>query len=183
MMPTRVTIILPNAVEAVGLRHIVEEVSTASVSCYSALDATTARVVSKSDWYVTDESTFTAHTSFFLPKKDKTIVLTHQSSQVESSPYLLSVNDPEEIVITNVRRLLDTQNDCKAQSKLTQRETSVLKLVANGLTNKMIADRLNISVNTVLSHRKNITAKLGIKSVSGLSVYAIMNGIISLPDA
>ena len=47
----------------------------------------------------------------------------------------------------------------------------------------MIADRLNISVNTVLSHRKNITAKLGIKSVSGLSVYAIMNGIISLPDA
>ncbi len=182
-MPTRVTIILPNAVEVVGLRHIIEDVSTASVSCYTMLDATTTRFIAKSDWYVTDETTFVSNLSFFLPNKDKAIVLTHQSSQVESSPHLLCVNDPEEIIISNVRRLLDTNSDYKAQSKLTQRETSVLKLVASGLTNKMIADKLNISINTVLSHRKNITAKLGIKSVSGLSVYAIMNGIVSLPDA
>jgi DNA-binding CsgD family transcriptional regulator len=45
--------------------------------------------------------------------------------------------------------------------------------------NKEIADRLNISINTVLSHRKNLTAKLGIKTVSGLSFYAMMNGYIS----
>ncbi len=57
-----------------------------------------------------------------------------------------------------------------------------MSLVARGLINKEIADKLNISFNTVLSHRKNITAKLGIKSVSGLSVYAIMNGYISESD-
>ena len=45
-----------------------------------------------------------------------------------------------------------------------------------------IADKLNISLNTVLTHRKNITAKLGIKTVSGLTFYAIMNGIISGDD-
>ena len=55
----------------------------------------------------------------------------------------------------------------------------VLQLVVEGLINKEIADRLNISINSVHTHRKNISAKLGIKSVSGLSVYAIMNGIVS----
>ena len=63
--------------------------------------------------------------------------------------------------------------------ELSPRETEVLRLVAKGLMNKEIADRLNISINTVLSHRKNLTAKLGIKTVSGLSFYAMMNGYIS----
>ena len=49
----------------------------------------------------------------------------------------------------------------------------------SGWTNQEIAEHLNISLNTVLTHRKNITAKLGIKTVSGLTFYAIMNGLIS----
>lgn len=68
-------------------------------------------------------------------------------------------------------------------NELSQREIDVLCLLAKGLTNKEIADRLFISINTVLTHRKNISAKLGIRSISGLSVYAIMNGYITdIPD-
>lgn len=63
-------------------------------------------------------------------------------------------------------------------SELSSREKEVLGLVAAGLTNKEIADRLCISVNTAITHRKNISSKLGIKSASGLSLYALMNGII-----
>ena len=66
--------------------------------------------------------------------------------------------------------------------ELSTRETDVLQLIVKGSTNKEIADKLNISLNTVLSHRKNITTKLGIKTVSGLTFYAIMNGIISGDD-
>lgn len=62
---------------------------------------------------------------------------------------------------------------------LSTRELEVLTEVARGLTNKEIADALNISMNTVMSHRKNITAKLNIKTVSGLTFYALMNGLIS----
>lgn len=62
---------------------------------------------------------------------------------------------------------------------LSSRELEVLTEVARGLTNKEIADTLNISMNTVMSHRKNITAKLNIKTVSGLTFYALMNGLIS----
>ncbi len=62
--------------------------------------------------------------------------------------------------------------------ELSVREREVLKLVALGLSNKEIAERLFISIHTVISHRKNITEKLGIKSISGLTVYAILNKII-----
>lgn len=62
--------------------------------------------------------------------------------------------------------------------ELSQREIQVLTLVVSGSINKEIAARLNISINTVLTHRKNITAKLGIKTVSGLTLYALMHGYI-----
>ena len=62
---------------------------------------------------------------------------------------------------------------------LSHREVEVLRHIALGHLNKEIADALGISINTVLSHRKNITAKLGIRSASGLSVYAMMNGYLS----
>ena len=64
------------------------------------------------------------------------------------------------------------------QVLLSAREIEVLVLITKGLINKEIADKLNISLTTVITHRKNITEKLGIKSVSGLTIYAVMNGYI-----
>ena len=57
---------------------------------------------------------------------------------------------------------------------LSDREQDVLELVAQGLSSKEVASRLNISVNTVNTHRKSITRKTGIKSVAGLAVYAML---------
>ena len=61
---------------------------------------------------------------------------------------------------------------------LSAREIEVLKLLTRGFINKEIAYKLGISLTTVISHRKNITEKLGIKSVPGLTIYAVMNGYI-----
>ena len=72
----------------------------------------------------------------------------------------------------------DTYND---KALLSDREIDVLKLVAQGYSNKEIADKLYISINTVITHRKNVTEKLGIKTIAGLTVYAMMNNIIN-PD-
>ncbi|MFT4071930.1 MAG: LuxR C-terminal-related transcriptional regulator [Dysgonamonadaceae bacterium] len=74
-------------------------------------------------------------------------------------------------------------SDSSPNKELTSRELDVLKLVAAGYINKEIADKLGISLNTVLSHRKNITAKLGIKTVSGLTFYCISHGYMSMSDA
>ena len=56
----------------------------------------------------------------------------------------------------------------------------LLVSVAKGMINKEIADQYNISIHTVISHRKNITRKTGIKTVAGLTVYAILNNLIEI---
>ncbi len=63
---------------------------------------------------------------------------------------------------------------------LSDREIEVVKEIANGLSNKEIAEKLFLSVHTVITHRKNITQKLGIKTAQGLTVYAIINNIIEI---
>ncbi|MBO7487287.1 MAG: helix-turn-helix transcriptional regulator, partial [Bacteroidales bacterium] len=65
-----------------------------------------------------------------------------------------------------------------AGEALSEREKEVLVLVAKGYMSKEIADMLNISMNTVNTHRKNINAKTGIKSIAGLTVYALMNSLM-----
>lgn len=67
-------------------------------------------------------------------------------------------------------------------SELSQREKMILKHVAMGMANKEIADKLFISMHTVITHRKKITRKLGIKTISGLTVYAIINGLLGMED-
>jgi DNA-binding NarL/FixJ family response regulator len=61
---------------------------------------------------------------------------------------------------------------------ISDREKEVLRLVAVGLTNKEIGDKLFISAHTVITHRKNISAKLGIKTIAGLTMYALINHLI-----
>ncbi len=65
---------------------------------------------------------------------------------------------------------------------LSDREKEVLACIVRGLSNKEISARLFISVNTVLTHRKNISRKLDIHSVSGLTIYAIVNHIVNIED-
>ena len=75
--------------------------------------------------------------------------------------------------------LADEQKQTDGECHLTNREIEILKLIVQGHINKEIADKLNISLNTVLSHRKNIISKTGIRTVSGLTFYAISNGFVS----
>ena len=69
-----------------------------------------------------------------------------------------------------------------ADHELTAREIEVLVLVVKGFINKEIADTLSISVNTVITHRRNITHKIGIRSIPGLTVYAILNNLIDISE-
>lgn len=70
--------------------------------------------------------------------------------------------------------------DSSKADELSEREKEILVSVASGMLNKEIADKHNISINTVITHRKNITRKTGIKTVAGLTVYAILNNFIDI---
>ncbi|MDD3356235.1 MAG: LuxR C-terminal-related transcriptional regulator, partial [Dysgonamonadaceae bacterium] len=83
--------------------------------------------------------------------------------------------------IVTLQQSISTENHRHLPKKnlLTRRETEILKLIAQGNLNKQIADKLNISINTVLTHRKNILSKTGIKTASGLTLYSISHGLLS----
>lgn len=74
----------------------------------------------------------------------------------------------------------ETHEGGEEHDELSEREKEILVSVAQGLLNKEIADKHNISINTVITHRKNITRKTGIKTVAGLTVYAILNGFVDI---
>lgn len=84
-------------------------------------------------------------------------------------------------VVNKILNLINNSDESNSQVEsfdLSNRETDVLVCVAKGMSNKDISDMLNISVHTVVTHRKNIVKKTGIKSVSGLTVYALLNNLV-----
>lgn len=129
---------------------------------------------------------------FFINHKQKTIVLTlslNDSAQLTDF-HSLYINQPEHEL---VRALLTLQQHAHGggrnlppmpqilqQKILSDREIEVMSLIVQGYINKEIADQLNIGLSTVITHRKNIMEKLGMKSVSALTIYAVMHGYVDI---
>ena len=96
---------------------------------------------------------------------------------------VIEINDPKAKIISKMNEFSQSEATKNTDDvELSKRETDVLIAVAKGMMNKEIADQMNISIHTVISHRKNITRKTGIKSVSGLTVYALLNNLIDEKD-
>jgi len=101
------------------------------------------------------------------------------------TPYsgVIEINDTRSKIISKMDEFVQSETAKNNEDvELSKRETDVLVAVAKGMMNKEIADQMNISIHTVISHRKNITRKTGIKSVSGLTVYALLNNLIDEKD-
>ena len=120
-----------------------------------------------------------------FPSSCKIIHLINTAIPSNSPQNQISVMDSKVVIIEKLTPFIKpTSNNSENDNseELTPREKLILENVALGLTNKEIASKLFISTHTVISHRKNITRKLHIKSVSGLTVYAIINGIVKMED-
>jgi len=98
----------------------------------------------------------------------------------------ISIDDDKAEISKKIQLLINKKrppNENSESGELSEREKEVLRQVAMGKTNKEIAEALFISMHTVITHRKNITGKLEIKTVAGLTVYAILNNIIDIDEA
>ena len=93
---------------------------------------------------------------------------------------LIGLNDDPVLIVRKLRESLDSRQDNPETEEydLSAREKEILVCVARGMLNKEIADACNLSIHTVITHRKNITRKTGIKTVAGLTVYALLNNLI-----
>jgi DNA-binding CsgD family transcriptional regulator len=132
------------------------------------------------------------HRPFFTDHRHKTIVLTLSLSDTSqlSDFHSLCINQPEPQLIRQLLMLaqhahgdgrnLPPMPQVLQQKILTDREIEVMSLIVQGYINKEIADHLNIGLSTVVTHRKNIMDKLGMKSVSALTIYAVMHGYVDI---
>ncbi|MBD5284198.1 MAG: helix-turn-helix transcriptional regulator [Bacteroides sp.] len=102
--------------------------------------------------------------------------------EVENNLFIPAVEKLEKKVKEPTERVEEESEKEKAESVLSEREKDIIRAVAKGRTNKEMADELCISVHTVATHRRNISAKLGIHSPAGLVIYALINHLVELAE-
>jgi DNA-binding NarL/FixJ family response regulator len=94
----------------------------------------------------------------------------------------IQMTDSDRTILRKLERVISLVRkqhaDDTLNEELSDREKDILRLVALGMTNREIGEKLFISAHTVITHRKNITAKLGIKTIAGLTMYALINQLI-----
>ncbi|MCD8183367.1 MAG: helix-turn-helix transcriptional regulator [Bacteroides sp.] len=177
-----IAIIDPNTLECLGLQNLLEEIiPMATIRAFHSFEQLMDDTPDMYAHYFISAQIYFEHTAFFLPRKPKIIVLAGGDNQPQlSGAPTLNIYQDEKSLIKAILQLHQHghQHGHPGEHDLSAREIEVLVLITKGLINKEIADKLNISLTTVISHRKNIVEKLGIKSVAGLTIYAVMHGYI-----
>lgn len=204
MTVPEIAIVDSNTLTCIGLQNLLEEIiPMAAIRVFRSFGELADDTPDMYAHYFISSQIFFEHTAFFLSRKPKTIVLAGGSHQPQlAGVTTLNIYQEEKNLIKDILSLHRhghrhghpgepaeatglTGEDRPANTQrgggghdLSAREIEVLVLITRGLINKEIADKLNISLTTVISHRKNIVEKLGIRSVSGLTVYAVMHGYV-----
>jgi DNA-binding NarL/FixJ family response regulator len=192
MKKINISIIVRKALISCGITHIVKDkYPEVHIEVYAGLDKFRSGSKENDQVIFLDPSLLESPKQVCLEKFYKRIENSKLIAVFPSTPvdellpyfdavitYDLSMDSVVEIlnriVDKDVAALPETSKDI-----ISEREKDVLRGVALGLTNKDISDTLHISTHTVITHRKNITAKLGIKTIAGLAVYAVLNGLVS----
>ena len=187
-----IAIVEANTLTSLGLKTILERmIPMAVIRTFHSFGELTDDTPDMYAHYFISAQIYVEHNAFFLPRKRKTNVLAGDSHQFQLSGVpKLNIYQAEEQLVKDILKLHQHAHHDGYPVKdmpptppttgheLSAREIEVLVLITKGLINKEIADKLNIGLTTVITHRKNITEKLGIKSVSGLTIYAVMNGYV-----
>ena len=189
----KLAIIDNNILAMVGLKTILQNVMPiANIETFCTFNELEAANPNQFMHYFVAIKFVLENRNFFLNYKQKTIVLTTSTNpNAQLSDFKsLCINTSEELLVKSLlqleqyghaggKNLPDMPRALKAKL-LSDREIEVLSLIAQGYINKEIGNQLNIGLTTVISHRKNIVEKLGMKSVSALTIYAVMHGYVDI---
>lgn len=193
----RIAIIEPAYLTAIGLKGLLDSMMPFAETVifdtfeqfeenFNRHDADAPRFV---HFFVSSKIIF-EHAAFFAQMPQITIVLLYGNSMSDALLHtrfkFLDITQNEQQLVKAILSLHGSGHTAPHPTDVTQkgtdflsdREIEVLKLVAQGLQNKEIADRLKIGVTTVITHRQKITEKLKLKSVAALTIYAVVNGYV-----
>lgn len=186
MKRIRAIIIHPSTLISNGLKSILHSKNITDVNIHLSFpDVREIKEWNDSIVIIDVNYTSALNNYFSILKKNSNHILgiCHVEYERPESPMfesIINIFDDSETIVRLVEGCLPIDSKESYSSELSRREIEILKLVAGGKSNKQIADELFISSHTVITHRKNITAKLGIKSISGLTLYALVNNLIEL---
>lgn len=187
----QIAIIMRDTLGRLGFVSLLEALSESiQVTSFDSFDSYVTSSDESFDLAFVDSDILALYGDFFLGKFTKVVpIINGEEPEISSvaekdPPYIYTHWEHSKFI----RRLKETLSENRStlgavdEKVLSMREIEVLKEVAKGMTNREIADHLHISMNTVMTHRKNITTKLNIKTVSGLTFYALINGLITGED-
>lgn len=193
-MRPRLAIVSADILDAIGLRSLLQ-----SVMPMAEIDAFGSFVELENNHpevfmhYFVSMNIVLQNRPFFLANRRKTIVLTTstQPNAQLSQFHCLCTAVSEKAFVQQLLQLEQSahahgahfpESMSRPKKLLSDREIEVLACIAKGRTNKEIADELCIGLTTVITHRKNIQDKLGIKSVSALTIFAVTHGYVDFND-
>ncbi|MBP5278751.1 MAG: response regulator transcription factor [Prevotella sp.] len=189
----KVAIIDPNTLSALGLKSMLQNVMPImTVETFGSFAELSANEPDSFYHYFVAMNVVLENMTFFTERRRKTIVLSPLASNLSPLEgfHSLCINVPESALVRSLLALeqhahgkgqhLPPMPQVLQQKILSDRELEVLALIVQGYINKEIADKLNIGLTTVITHRKNIMEKLGMKSVSALTIYAVMHGYVDI---
>lgn len=206
-MRPSIAIIAPNTLACIGLADIIRRMMPgADVYTYSHYtDLINSPTADEFFHYFVSGAELMLGASYFLQRQHKTIVLVHgdEARHLPQGFHTLNVFQSEQELIRSIITLArqahgahgaepdvvrkaqmpqSTEPECEPKPHLTPREREVLKGIVEGLINKEIAARMGVSLATVITHRNNLTEKLGTRSVAALTIFAVMHGLVSSED-
>lgn len=191
----KIAVIHHDTLAAIGLRQMLQEVMPiVEIDTYLSADDIPQAAVDNYIHYFASTNTVTENTQFFVNRRNKTIIL---SASADAQPtfagfHCICTSVPEKMLIRSLLTLEQSAHSSgrnlppvpqsEQEKQLSAREIEVMSLIVKGMINKEIADRLNISLATVVTHRRNIMEKLGLKSVSALTIYAVTRGYVDIGE-
>lgn len=192
----KIAIIHPDTLAAIGLKQILHDVMPIIVvdTFRSVKELFADGDANGYFHYFAEARIISEDRAFFDNNKRKTIVLNPSTDipQPLTGFHILCTTQPEKQLIKSLLALEQTAHAAgrnlpntgseQAGKHLSAREIEVMSLIVKGFINKEIADRLNIGLSTVVTHRRNIMEKLGLKSVSALTIYAVTRGYVNIND-
>ena len=198
MMPNlELAVIDNNILAALGMQQLLNDlIPTIEVSIFNGFGELEAADEGQYAHYFVSSRIYFEHVAYFRKLGRRAVVLVNGDMQIAGMP-TFNVCQSETALVKAIMSLYHRghpqghpqthpqghpQGEADNKATLSPRETEVAILLAKGLINKEIADRLNISLATAITHRKNIMEKLHARSLADIIVYVIMNGLADVGE-
>lgn len=184
-----IAILDSNVLTGLGLWHILKDmIPVAEITVLQKFESLEQYEEDFFAHYFVSSRIYFEHTQFFRDKPRKSIVLVNGDMSI-AKVTTINVCQSESGLVRDLLSIYSYGHGSDAllqhpknENMLSSREIEVAVLLSKGMINKEVADKLNISMTTVVSHRKNIMEKLQARSLADIIIYLVMNGLVDVGE-